>query len=74
MEETSLNHQQLQEFQCALYSDEKSSAIIRKYRHDVEAFFQYAQGRPVTKELVVSYSTIFWSGTPSAQRTPCWRR
>ena len=55
MEETSLNHQQLQEFQCALYSDEKSSATIRKYRHDVEVFFQYAQGRPVTKELVVSY-------------------
>lgn len=46
---------QLQQFQAALYSDEKSPATIQKYLHDVEVFFQYAQEQRVTKELVLSY-------------------
>lgn len=47
--------QQIKEFQIALYEDEKSPATIQKYLHDVEVFFEYAQKRRVTKELVRLY-------------------
>ncbi len=50
-----LHPEQLQQFSRTLYADEKSPATIRKYLHDVEAFFRYAQEQSVTKELVVSY-------------------
>lgn len=53
--EISLTPQQLEEFQRALYMDEKSPATIRKYVHDVEVFFRYAQDRPVSKALVLAY-------------------
>ena len=52
--EATLN-QQLQQFRRTLYADEKSPATIRKYLHDVKKFFLYAQGQPVTKELVLAY-------------------
>ena len=50
-----LHPEQLQQFSRTLYADEKSPATIRKYLHDVGAFFRYAQEQSVTKELVVSY-------------------
>ena len=48
-------NQQLQQFHRTLYAEEKSPATIRKYLHDVKKFFLYAQGQPLTKELVLAY-------------------
>ena len=53
--ETAFGSHQLELFRAFLYEDEKSPATIRKYLHDVEAFFCYVQDRPITKALVLTY-------------------
>ena len=53
--EIAFSSHQLELFQTFLYEDEKSSATIRKYLHDVEVFFRYTQDRSVTKALVLAY-------------------
>ena len=42
-------------FEKYLLREEKSAATVGKYLRDVRAFVCYAAGRPVTKELTVSY-------------------
>lgn len=45
----------IEKFKLFLLSEEKSAATVDKYVRDASAFFDYADGREITKELVVSY-------------------
>lgn len=47
--------EQIQAFQDHLVLDEKSSATVEKYVRDAHAFFVFAEGREITKKLVISY-------------------
>lgn len=47
----------LKDFEQNLINEEKSPATMEKYLRDITAFCGYAQGRPVTKELAISYKT-----------------
>ena len=50
-----LTAQHLASFREHLIREEKSTATIEKYLRDAAAFFRYAAGRQVTKELTVHY-------------------
>lgn len=50
-----IEKQMLLEYQKNLQQEEKSEATIEKYIHDLEGFFHFAHGKPITKELVVDY-------------------
>ena len=45
----------IKEYLDYLCRDEKSAATREKYLRDVKAFFRYANGRKITKELVVEW-------------------
>lgn len=45
----------LQEFKRYLYENEKSSSTIEKYMRELIKLQQYADGKPLTKELLISY-------------------
>lgn len=45
----------LTKFKKYLIFEEKSTATIEKYIRDVKAFSVYAQGRAITKEMVIAY-------------------
>lgn len=45
----------LAKFKKYLMFEEKSTATIEKYIRDVKAFSVYAQGRAITKEMVIAY-------------------
>lgn len=46
---------QLSAFEAQLYRDERSSATIQKYRHDLLAFWDFVSNRPLDKALTVAY-------------------
>ena len=46
---TYINYQQL------LITEEKSPTTITKYLRDLQKFLTYTAGRPITKELVITY-------------------
>ena len=50
-----LSSEKLQDFEEYLRCEEKSAATVEKYLRDVRAFFVFANGQPVTKELIISY-------------------
>lgn len=50
-----LTPQVLRDYRDYLFREEKSKATIEKYSRDADCFLRYAEGRIVTKELVVSY-------------------
>lgn len=45
----------MQHFEHFLKEDEKSSATISKYMHDLKKFADYAQGRHIDKSLTLAY-------------------
>lgn len=47
----------LTKFEIYLRESEKRENTIKKYMHDVGCFVEFAQGREVSKELVLSYKT-----------------
>ena len=55
MEERILKHEHLCRFSKYLFREEKSAATQEKYLRDVRAFWIFASGRAVTKELMVAY-------------------
>ena len=55
MAERKLVPQHLVSFRAYLIREEKSVATIEKYLRDTYAFFEYADGREITKELAVAY-------------------
>ena len=55
MKERVITTKMLAEFKKHLCLEEKSSATIEKYIHDVETFSAYAHGKAVTKEIVIAY-------------------
>ena len=50
-----LSSKEIQEFANYLCREEKSAATQEKYLRDVQAFFAYADGYKITKELVVAW-------------------
>lgn len=55
MEERMLKHEQIRQFSDYLFREEKSAATQEKYLRDVRAFWVFASGQVVTKELMVAY-------------------
>ena len=55
MAERKLAPQHLVSFREYLIREEKSVATTQKYLRDTHAFFEYADGREITKELAVAY-------------------
>ena len=45
----------IDDFRKNLELQEKSTATIEKYIHDVKAFSVYAKGKAITKEIVIAY-------------------
>ena len=50
-----LSNEQIKEFASYLSREEKSIATQEKYLRDVQAFYVYADGNEITKELVVAW-------------------
>ena len=50
-----LSTEQIREFADSLCREEKSAATQEKYLRDVRAFWQYAEDRDITKELVMAW-------------------
>lgn len=50
-----LSTEEIKEFSNCLCREEKSVATQEKYLRDVRAFCVYAEGREITKELVVAW-------------------
>jgi len=50
-----MNVMSMKEFAAFLYSEEKSPATQEKYLRDVRAFYGFADGKEVTKDLVVAW-------------------
>ena len=48
----------IQRFRNYLITDEKSSATIEKYCRDVVKFYNFADGREISKELTISYKVF----------------
>lgn len=55
MEERALTKEDMRKFRDHLIDEEKSGATLEKYLRDTEAFFAFANGRPVTKELAMAW-------------------
>ena len=60
MEKKSISNEQIASFACYLEENERSSATISKYVHDVKLFVRFASGEAVDKTLVISYKE--WLG------------
>ena len=50
-----LSNEQIKEFANYLCREEKSTATQEKYLRDVQAFYVYADGNAITKELVIAW-------------------
>lgn len=55
MKQRYLKAEQLRLFEIDLRQEEKSEATVEKYLRDVSAFYRFADGREVTKELVMAW-------------------
>ncbi len=55
MNDRTITQDMLADFGHYLITEEKSSATIDKYMRDVRSFLSFADGKDVTKELVLSY-------------------
>lgn len=55
MESRILTPIHLQSFAQYLHREEKSQATMEKYRRDTEAFYSFAAGQPVNRELVIGW-------------------
>lgn len=53
MKKHKLSNKQLTDYRSYLLQEERSSATIEKYTHDVGEFQQWLEGRAVTKETVI---------------------
>lgn len=56
----SISH--LEAFRAFLHREEKSPVTVEKYLRDVRGFLSFASGRPVDKELVLSYKSSLVEG------------
>lgn len=45
----------LEKYTNYLITEEKSIGTVQKYRHDLEYFFNFAENRAITKQLVIEY-------------------
>ena len=55
MKERVLSAYILDDFKKYLILQEKSSATVQKYIHDVSAFANFVNGESITKETVIAY-------------------
>ena len=53
--EKQLNQEKLQEFEAYLHAEERSSATIEKYLHDLRVFFNFIANKELTKTAVLEY-------------------
>lgn len=58
MNDRIITEEQLNSFKQFLIEDEKSHATISKYMHDIRVFMDYAEDKPITKTLTLSYKEI----------------
>ena len=50
-----LKEEKLQEFETYLYGEERSTATIEKYLHDLRVFYDFMEGRELSKSAVLEY-------------------
>ena len=50
-----LSTEQIKEFANYLFREEKSTATQEKYLRDVQAFYVYAEGNEISKELIIAW-------------------
>lgn len=55
--ENRMTRKQIVQFRNKLIEGEKSTATVKKYLRDVELFFDFVNGRRVTKEIAIDYKT-----------------
>lgn len=53
--EKQVTREKITQFKEKLVQDEKSTATVQKYLRDVEVFYTFAGGEPVTKETAIRY-------------------
>lgn len=56
----------VEEFLNELRERERAGNTINKYRHDLDAFREFLDGRPVTKDLVLEYKRLLQSSGKAA--------
>ncbi len=52
-----LNQEKIQEFEAHLFSEERSVATVKKYLRDLRAFYEFMNGRELTKTEVLEYKS-----------------
>ncbi len=55
-----ITEQEIERFCAYLKEEEKSRATVEKYRRDLEKLKAYADGKEITKELMISYKNSLW--------------
>lgn len=50
-----INERQIEEYQDYLLQEERSINTIKKYIHDIKAFFYFLKGQPITKEILLKW-------------------
>jgi hypothetical protein len=62
MNERKITSALLDTYKDYLIRDEKSEATVSKYLHDVRVFAEFAQDRPIDKNLVLEYKNRLGEG------------
>ncbi len=55
--ERQLVKQQIREFEAYLFSEERSSATVGKYLHDLRVFYEFMSGKELDKTAVLEYKS-----------------
>lgn len=55
MNTKTITEESMKRFQQFMVDDEKSSATIQKYMHDLKIFANFAKNKPVNKTLTLAY-------------------
>ena len=55
--ERQLNTEQIQQFEAYLFSEERSTATVEKYLHDLRVFYAFMDGKELTKTAVLEYKS-----------------
>lgn len=55
--ERNLNQERIEEFKTYLFNDERSVATVGKYLHDLRVFYEFMDGKELSKTTVLEYKS-----------------
>ena len=55
--ERELNKQQIRQFEAYLLSEERSTATMEKYMHDIRVFYEFMSDKALNKTAVLAYKS-----------------